>query len=194
MKYMVNVSIHAPARGATKRRCDSSRRCWFQSTRPRGARLRVQSAEFYRIVVSIHAPARGATCASLEYLLDFGVSIHAPARGATFLHGKRGTGKTFQSTRPRGARLRVRRIRFCIGAFQSTRPRGARRRQARRERAPTAVSIHAPARGATPSSMPTDPDRRVSIHAPARGATPPRRLGVSRVFGFNPRAREGRDP
>ena len=79
-----------------------------------------------------------------------------------------------------------------------------------------AVSIHAPARGATVSSRsrkrtscsfqstrprgarPALPcarrdGSRVSIHAPARGATPKLGLPSSWPIGFNPRAREGRD-
>ncbi len=93
--YHSQVSIHAPARGAT--RCQ---KVMFQSTRPRGA----TSAHAN---VSIHAPARGATIG--ESNVDRAVrcfnpraragrdassssirgqrlvvSIHAPARGATY--------------------------------------------------------------------------------------------------------------
>ena len=82
-----DVSIHAPARGATK----------------------FQTGMFYASVVSIHAPTRGAT--SSFYFHTFGVSgfnprthtgcdggllsglqevrpvsIHAPTRGATYEH------------------------------------------------------------------------------------------------------------
>ena len=76
------VSIHAPARGATKR----------------AARSRTSSR------VSIHAPARGAT---LYLGLDdtrVTVSIHAPARGATVTGTIQRYVEEFQSTRPRGAR------------------------------------------------------------------------------------------
>ena len=55
--------------------------------------------------------------------------------------------------------------------FQSTRPRGARRRCIGGLPVPCAVSIHAPARGATRRRVESDTGRRVSIHAPARGAT-----------------------
>ena len=56
----------------------------------------------------------------------------------------------FQSTRPRGAR-RTWRI-FILGGqmFQSTRPRGARHIHALHLTLDQIVSIHAPARGATP--------------------------------------------
>ena len=57
----IGVSIHAPARGATRGRlfCHDVTQ------------------------VSIHAPARGATMAFLLFVIRAGVSIHAPARGAT---------------------------------------------------------------------------------------------------------------
>ena len=75
------------------------------------------------------------------------------------------------------------------------------------------VSIHAPARGATPRckdrrcpvsfnpraregrdtyEMLLACERDVSIHAPARGATAPI-AAVPTAVSFNPRAREGRD-
>ena len=117
----------------------------------------------------------------------------------------------FQSTRPRGARQTL----IMLGAdkyvFQSTRPRGAR--QPRRERKDSSsVSIHAPARGATPASIqiwrkhvsihapargatycvPISVTTRVSIHAPARGATYSTLMRFRRCR-FNPRARAGRD-
>ena len=80
--------------------------------------------------------------------------------------------------------------------FQSTRPRGARRGAAETSGWQVLVSIHAPARGATPvrsrqekennefqstrprgarhREMQTAPEETlVSIHAPARGATLP---------------------
>ncbi len=77
------VSIHAPARGAT-------RLSWFLST---------------ATLVSIHAPARGATRCYRTFRPAERVSIHAPARGAT--RSTRGTPKPiswFQSTLPHGER------------------------------------------------------------------------------------------
>ncbi len=78
----VDVSIHAPARGATFA---------HRGFQPRGG-------------VSIHAPARGTTLAyafskSVEY-----VSIHAPARGATLNFRRISFKAAFQSTHPRGVR------------------------------------------------------------------------------------------
>ena len=56
-----DVSIHAPARGATK----------------------FQAGMFYASVVSIHAPTRGATALAAGPADLPLVSIHAPTRGAT---------------------------------------------------------------------------------------------------------------
>ena len=59
--YPLRVSIHAPARGATSMEKQSMASRKFQSTRPRGARLLRASAVTATAPVSIHAPARGAT-------------------------------------------------------------------------------------------------------------------------------------
>ena len=78
-----NISIHAPAWGATffpaiLVSCRS-----FQSTHPRGVRPVVQLRGSESGLISIHAPAWGATLASGEpYIVDI-ISIHAPAWGAT---------------------------------------------------------------------------------------------------------------
>ena len=85
-RNQVEVSIHAPTRGAT---CPivicSPLRLVFQSTHPRGVRLYVSS----RAAAAAH------------------VSIHAPTRGATRLQKVRLKSKIrFQSTHPRGVRHR----------------------------------------------------------------------------------------
>ena len=97
---------------------------WFQSTRPRGARL-----------------------AELAVAMRSAVSIHAPTRGATFPSIFKNPLTPFQSTRPRGARPGL--------------------------------------------PVPLTPFQ-VSIHAPTRGATYSQRTGI-RSDGFNPRAHAGRD-
>ena len=55
------------------------------------------------------------------------------------------------------------------------------------------VSIHAPARGATYSSMSFSSNTTVSIHAPARGATTLYFSDKVTSNCFNPRSREGSD-
>ena len=99
--------------------------------------------------------------------------------------------------------------------FQSTPPRGGRRHRPRRAGAVQSVSIHAPARGATPPAAEYghraarfNPrpraggdfcenilrcERSVSIHAPARGATEPQAYDAKQGASFNPRPRAGGD-
>ena len=130
----LDVSIHAPARGAT----------------------REHVRQIHRHEVSIHAPARGATAGGRGQVFGLHVSIHAPARGATpsschLLHRhscfnprtREGCDsapvrlpqppREFQSTHPRG----VRPYRFfsqrIMREFQSTHPRGVRRESRRRQ-------------------------------------------------------------
>jgi len=120
----------------------------FQSTRPRGARHTERIARF-----------RGT------------VSIHAPARGATVTQEKQFTRNGFQSTRPRGARRYAAAVTASLLQFQSTRPRGAR---PQRYGAPCLSSGFNPRARAGRDKVQRNPDTRlrVSIHAPARGATP----------------------
>ena len=57
-----NVSIHAPARGATSWEYAPETGVYmFQFTLPRGERLHPYKMEIQLSEVSIHAPARGAT-------------------------------------------------------------------------------------------------------------------------------------
>ena len=76
----------------------------------------------------------------------------------------------FQSTRPRGARPPIERIIPCESEFQSTRPRGARPR--------------APWDALSPLSFQS---------TRPRGARRRGRPAAARRWGFNPRARVGRD-
>ena len=98
----------------------------FQSTHPRGVRLResADSAICYR--VSIHAPARGATLGSVRWARRGVVSIHAPARGATPLTFCSSSTEKFQSTHPRGVRPTAGGGSLDALKFQSTHPRGVR--------------------------------------------------------------------
>ena len=56
-----------------------------------------------------------------------------------------------------------------------------------------AISIHAPARGATVPDHKDDFSDAISIHAPARGATRGSKSGFSGSSNFNPRSRTGSD-
>jgi len=100
------------------------------------------------------------------------VSIHAPAWGATKYHPKVPINwVTFQSTRPRGARLYDLPIEEAFDSFNPRARVGRDGRMRERLRRACGVSIHAPAWGATKNSL---------------GAHRKRTC-------FNPRARVGRD-
>ena len=123
------VSIHAPTRGATTETasagdqplgftprahagrdlflCFFRHRSRFQSTRPRGAR------QDWRGVSEEHSCFNPRAHAGRDYQSDYfncwlsKVSIHAPTRGATQIEKTKAETRKFQSTRPRGARLRT---------------------------------------------------------------------------------------
>ena len=168
------VSIHAPARGATRVGSCRPAEQLFQSTPPHGGRLSERAGgaqlssqfqstpphggrlDFHLVngviyeTVSIHAPARGATMDLVFEAWGWKVSIHAPARGAT---GRR-------------------RWRWRNGSRFNPRPRTGGDPGPRCRRIAVRVSIHAPARGATVLGHGhVDHGHGVSIHAPARGAT-----------------------
>ena len=76
------VSIHAPTRGATLRRCSKGMKSKFQSTHQRGVRptisTKVSCASLFQ---STHP--RGVRPIGLNQRQQLIVSIHAPTRGAT---------------------------------------------------------------------------------------------------------------
>ena len=185
------VSIHAPARGATRRAASvgmaadgfnprpraggdrhatpEPRRSGSFNPRPRaGGDVRVHRRRQLD-AVSIHAPARGATAASHRHRrAGASVSIHAPARGATSLRRRSGLDRMVSIHAPaRGATLRA----DCDAEPRSCfnpRPRAGGDRALTDRAAPAdRVSIHAPARGATGPTA--DGCEQVSIHAPAGG-------------------------
>ena len=83
--YQLSISIHAPAKGATRFICWVSKK-WkeFQSTHPRRVRPLWEWRLITRKLISIHAPAKGAT---------------------TFAESTEKTILRFQSTHPRRVRL-----------------------------------------------------------------------------------------
>ena len=80
-----NISIHAPAKGATPSRTEFFRVFRFQSTLPRRERLEVIRRSFPTLTISIHAPAKGATRVQEWFYEGNIISIHAPAKGATLV-------------------------------------------------------------------------------------------------------------
>ena len=171
MQLETQISIHAPARGATvKELCEI---VWgeFQSTLPRGERRVFLCHVTDNRSISIHAPARGATkqaAAPFRNCSYFnprsregsdargrgggaaeGISIHAPARGATLEVVEVVRRRVFQSTLPRVERRATSTWSCCRRVFQSTLPRVERRGKIYVVCSRGAISIHAPASGAT---------------------------------------------
>ena len=123
-----NVSIHAPAGGATATSARVCRAYCVSIHAPAGGATSGRSySQPAGTMVSIHAPAGGATDLQLDAYNKAQVSIHAPAGGATRGMAAAAAADMFLSTRPRGARL--------IQGVDLA--------------APAIVSIHAPAGGAT---------------------------------------------
>ena len=188
----------------------------FQSTHPRGVRPGAGHARRGAVEVSIHAPAWGATHKYLPCapgIGGFNPRTRVGCDGNSILAAA--PSNMFQSTHPRGVRRRgapgagvhlgfnprtrvgCDTIKFVTealeGRFQSTHPRGVRQYPTLDAAIAAAVSIHAPAWGATWIYPPSLYSPSVSIHAPAWGATC---RAVARWMcraGFNPRTRVGCD-
>ncbi len=124
---IVDISIHAPARGATIILRPPYRRCRYFNPRTRtGCDLVLAENTTTGNLISIHAPARGAT---------HGVSLDLlPCRfQSTHPHGVRpmsasswSSSSVFQSTHPHGVRLSDAREWDRDTKFQSTHPHGVR--------------------------------------------------------------------
>ena len=165
----------------------------FKSTRPHGARQRAARRGSWGCSVSIHAPARGATFAARRNrtpMACFNPRART-GRDADLIITENLNGR-FQSTRPHGARLGTA-SGSLLGIGFNPRARTGRDRV---KRTPLSKPACFNPRARTGRDVALAEGARagaVSIHAPARGATsrPGRRCGAGRCF--NPRARTGRD-
>ena len=124
-----SISIHVPAWGTT-----ANPYRWIQPTPYFNPRSRVgndimgwNGADIEAI--SIHVPAWGTTGEFYPIITDFRISIHVPAWGTTATDPPDEVAQpAFQSTFPRGERLRYPNISLPLFLFQSTFPRGERLR------------------------------------------------------------------
>ena len=213
MPVRLYVSIHASAREATLRNCQPNMRAQFQSTPPRGRR---QGAALSRLPGKRFNPRLregGDSPPALRCVLS-GVSIHASAREATNGVLKSDVLRMFQSTPPRGRRLRLRFLRWRCWQFQSTPPRGRRQispppatletwfqstpPRGRRpglicRRGTSAVFQSTPPRGRRPPSIHKPATPHVFQSTPPRGRRPTRSHRLTARGRFNPRLREGGD-
>ena len=121
------ISIHAPAKGATRLPMRSSTSRYNFNPRSREGSDFTTSIGIPNRSISIHAPAKGATAGKWGNNPARKISIHATAKGATVRH-KAGT-QALQ--------------------FQSTLPRRERQHSHADNHYLDAISIHAPAKGAT---------------------------------------------
>ncbi len=188
------VSIHAPAQGATVNHPgtlhlnefqstlprrerhtaakDHDHDGVFQSTLPRRERLYTSASVLPTMMFQSTLPRRERLSQPQQLPQQDTVSIHAPAQGATPRPSAPSTPRTsFQSTLPR--RERLERQAMFGGKYS--------------------VSIHAPAQGATHGYSRQRLYLHVSIHAPAQGATAERQPAAARLDSFNPRSRAGSD-
>ena len=84
LRRIRSISIHAPARGATLCKAGMSFGALDFNPRTREGCDQLTFKDSYDKIISIHAPARGATRdPAVIVLVVFKISIHAPARGAT---------------------------------------------------------------------------------------------------------------
>ena len=102
-------------------------------------------------------------------------------------------GLLFQSTHPHGVRLKAFESCRAIDAVSIHAPAWGATRQILHRGERRSVSIHAPAWGATTLSAVTSSSCHVSIHAPAWGATFTSIALILVAIGFNPRTRMGCD-
>ena len=121
------VSIHAPAWGATRTNLRGVTSHWFQSTRPRGARL-AGGCRLLQLLPCFNPRARvGRDSRTLNNDHSWSSFQSTRPRGARPLRKRDAEReRQFQSTRPRGARLWSTHAGSDATSFQSTRPRGAR--------------------------------------------------------------------
>ena len=107
----IDISIHAPAQGATAIFAAPRLEVLFQFTPPRrGRHTAAQKAAGHRHI-SIHAPAQGATADRGGDEMSGLISIHAPAQGATDRKSSCERIVLFQFTPPRRGRRSARALR-----------------------------------------------------------------------------------
>ena len=122
----------------------------FQSTLPRRERRKTKIFNYSIPRISIHAPAKGATPA--EALLPAPLRHFNPRsrEGSDASHLiKSLASSAFQSTLPRRERRKDRVQGLFTHSFQSTLPRRERQSRLGKTQGWIAISIHAPAKGAT---------------------------------------------
>ena len=145
------VSIHAPAKGATcSGLIDACSLCRFNSRSREGSDVEVQVVPEVGVVVSIHAPAKGATRSHAARHRIYSSFNSRSREGSDRRYALQlGLVVLFQFTLPRRERRGDLLPMSHEVEFQFTLPRRERQCDRGRHRRSSAVSIHAPAKGAT---------------------------------------------
>ena len=144
------ISIHAPARGATDQEGSEA-----YQVRPISIHAPARGATNKRTIVaksiniSIHAPARGATNSISHLVWFFVISIHAPARGATAFAPVFFGAVVYFNPRSREGSDRCGAASVCLDCDFNPRSREGSDSFRRWCKPSRIISIHAPARGAT---------------------------------------------
>ena len=211
----VNISIHAPAKGATHRIRDLQRKDRFQSTLPRRERHRLHLIK--RSDMNFNPRSREGSDVAALAICDANTNFNPRSREGSdgkYLYGIRrqhhfnprsregsddlrqmGQGRPcrFQSTLPRRERRKIPLWYTTTASFQSTLPRRERRPQYR-------TIIHSivyfnprSREGSDKLVFAVTNPSNISIHAPAKGATAVPIGKIIVCIYFNPRSREGSD-
>ena len=126
--YITSISIHVPTWGTTSSLFSHTLSLAFQSTFPRGERRYLLYSDPFPYTISIHVPTWGTTDSLVAKMRKMGISIHVPTWGTTVVFpsncirifisihvptwgttnypGIPNANSRFQSTFPRGERLR----------------------------------------------------------------------------------------
>ena len=172
----VFVSIHAPVKGATFNVLHNDTRFIVSIHAPVKGATQLNTTLVEVCFVSIHAPVKGATSRYGHQSCHWSVSIHAPVKGATTIMAVASRAKRsfnprtregcdevffieqvgsvmFQSTHPWRVRRRLEVNWYLDRGFQSTHPWRVRQGIQGIQGPKGEVSIHAPVKGATSSSI-----------------------------------------
>ena len=148
------VSIHAPAKGATRpSRAWTSPEHMFQSTLPRRERRQCEVHDDLQNKFQSTLPRRERRCKGGLPRTFPPVSIHAPAKGATKKIRDSAVFGLFQSTLPRRERLYMNLMPKTYNWGFNPRSREGSDEKAKGIKIEKTVSIHAPAKGATPCNF-----------------------------------------
>ena len=144
--------------------------CRFQSTLPRRERPNAVCTFFNERHFNPRS-REGSDNNHLHKPLPQRISIHAPAKGATAIMST--SAATIDNFNPRSREGSDYVLRMHASRLWNFNPRSREGSDAKQcaNTESQSISIHAPAKGATPMQQRLQQQQRISIHAPAKGAT-----------------------